>query len=380
MSDRRRRVERALRRAVFGTLVGRQRTRVVDPSAVDLTTVRKVLLVRLNNRLGNLLLVTPVLAAVRGALPGAQVDLLCLDRYADLLAGSPDLDRTITLRLRWRLPVVTVLRLARQLRRERYDLVIDCARGSSFLAAVCSAFSGARFRVAHAGARYGSAFNVHVHKQTDYEHKVELVLDLLQGLGIPAVTREVMLTLSETDRAGARASWRRLGLPEASPVVGVHVGGRGRKRWPLQRFLDLVHSVTAELRVPVLLFAGPEERQHIDRVRDRIPAAAIVAPALGARDFGAFVARCAVFVCGDSGPMHLAAAVGVPTVAIFSTRQSRHYRPRGPRHVSLFDERGVAPEQVVAAVAKVLADAASPAVGTDGDPRATPPPARPPAV
>src|SRR5262245_31080136 len=218
--------------------------------------------------------------------------------------------------------------------------------------------SGGRYRVAHAGARYAVAFNVHVHKQTDFEHKVELILDLLQGLGIPAVTRQAVLTLSDADNAGASASWRQLGLPESTPVVGVHVGGRGRKRWPLERFLELVQLVTAGLRVPVLLFAGPEERQHIAQIFDRIPADAVVAPSLGARDFAALVARCAVFVCGDSGPMHLAAAVGVPTVAIFSTQQSRHYRPRGPGHVSLYDERGVDPEPVMAAVAKALADGA----------------------
>src|SRR5262245_4265711 len=362
MSDRRRRAERALRRAVFGAIMGRLRTGAVTPAAVDLSSVRKGLLIRLNTRLGNLLLVTPALVAVRRALPAAQVDLLCLDHYADLLAGTPDLDCTITLRLRWRLPLVTMLRLVRRLRHERYDLVIDCGRGSSFLGAAFAGLSGGRFRVAHAGARYVTAFNVHVHKRADHEHKVELVLDLLQGLGIPAVTREVMLPLSETDRAGAAASWCRLGLPDAAPVIGMHVGGRGRKRWPLQRFLHLARTVTGELHVPVLLFAGPDERHRIDPVRDCIGGATVVAPALGTRAFAAFVARCAVLVCGDSGPMHLAAAVGVPTVAIFSTRQSLHYRPRGPHHVWLFDESGVAPEPVMAAVTKVLADAAPAAV------------------
>jgi ADP-heptose:LPS heptosyltransferase len=363
MSDRRRRAERVLRRAFFGVLVGRRRGPIGGPGAVDLGAVRKVLVVRLNERLGNLLLVTPVLAAVRRALPDAQVDLLCLDRYADLLAGSPDLDRTITMRLRWRLPLVTIVRIVRRLRREAYDLVIDGGRGSSFLGAVCVALSRGRFRVAHADARYGAAFNVHVQKQTDYEHKVELLLDLLLGLGIPAVTREVVLPLSDADRAAAAESWRDLGLPDVGPVVGVHVGGRGPKRWALDRFLALVGSVTAELRVPVLLFAGPEERQRLDQARDRIPAATVVAPMLGARRFASVVARCAVFVSGDTGPMHLAAAVGVPTVAIFSTSQSRHYRPRGPRHLSLFDERGVQLEPVMAAVAKVLSAAAAPATG-----------------
>lgn len=359
MSDRRRRTERALRRAVLGVLVGRRRANALGPTDVDLGAVRKVLLVRLNDRLGNLLLVTPALGAVRRALPGARVDLLCLERYADLLAGSPDLDRVITLRLRWRLPFLTVMRLIRRLRRERYDLVIDCGRGSSFLGALCVALSRGRFRVASADARYAAAFNVHVQKQTDYEHKVELLLDLLLGLGIPAVTREVALPLSETDRTGGAESWHRLGLPDAGPVVGVHVGGRGPKRWPLERFLALIGSVTTELQVPVLLFAGPEERRRLDQARDRIPPATVVAPVLGARRFASVVARCAVFVSGDTGPMHLAAAVGVPTVAIFSTLQSRHYRPRGPRHRSLFDERGVQPEAVMKAVAEVLVGVAA---------------------
>src|SRR5262249_23969679 len=331
MSDRRRRAERALR--------GRLRTGGVPPAAVGLGSVRKVLLIRLNTRLGNLLLVTPALVAVRRALPAAQVDLLCLDHYADLLAGNPDLDCTITLRLRWRLPLVTMLRLVRRLRHEHYDLVIDCGRGSSFLGTALARRSRGGCPVAQGGARYVPAFNGHVHKRADYDHKVELVLDLLQGLGIPAVTREVVLTLSETDHAGAAASWCRLGLPDAAPVVGVHVGGRGRKRWPLQRFLHLVRTVTGALHVPVLLFPGPEDRHRIAPVRDCTPAATVVAPALGARAFAAFVARCAVLVCSDSGPMHLAAAVGVPTVAIFSTRQSLQYRPRGPRHIALLDER-----------------------------------------
>jgi ADP-heptose:LPS heptosyltransferase len=85
------------------------------------------------------------------------------------------------------------------------------------------------------------------------------------------------------------------------------------------------------------------------------------------------VARCAVFVSGDSGPMHLAAAVGVPTVAIFSTLQSRHYRPRGARHRSLFNELGVALEPVVAAVAAVLAGVDAPAVSPAAELHAPPP-------
>jgi ADP-heptose:LPS heptosyltransferase len=354
MSDRRRRAERALRRAVFGTLVGRHGGAAAAPPTVDLGAVRKVLLVRINDRLGNLLLVTPALAAVRRALPAARIDLLCLDRYVELLAGNPDVDRTIAFRLRWRLPLVTLARLARRLRRERYDLVIDCGRGSSFLSAACVALTGAPLRVAHAGARYGAAFNVHVQKQTDFEHKVELLLDLLAGVGIPAVSREVALPLSECDRADGAESWSKLGFADGAPVVGVHVGGRGRKRWPLERFLALVEQITVELGVAVLLFAGPEERSRMDRARDRIPAGIVMAPPLGTRRFASVVARCAVFVSGDSGPMHLAAAVGVPTVAIFSTPQSRHYRPRGPRHLSLFDERGVEPGRVLAAVAEVL--------------------------
>lgn len=358
MSDGRRRAERALRRAVFGALVGLGRTSPLGPDAVDLRAVRRVLLVRVNDRLGNLLLVTPALAAVRRAVPDARIDLLCGSRYADLLAGSPDLDRVFSVPMqRNRMPLLALARLARQVRRQRYDLVIDCARGSSFLGALCTALSGGRLRVAHADARYGAAFNVHVPKRTEFEHKVELLLDLLDGLGIPPVTRELTLTLSDDDRARASASWRALGLPDAGPVVGVHVGGRGHKRWSLESFLSVVARLTAEQRLPVLLFAGPEERSRLAEARDRIPAGVVTAPALGVRAFAAVVARCALFVSGDTGPMHLAAAVGVPTVAILATPQSRHYRPRGPRHRALFDEDGVPPELVVAAVTGVLAGA-----------------------
>jgi heptosyltransferase-2/heptosyltransferase-3 len=138
--------------------------------------------------------------------------------------------------------------------------------------------------------------------------------------------------------------------------------------------------VTAELHVPVLLFAGPDERRRLDQAREHVPAATVLAPALGARRFAAVVARCAVFISGDTGPMHLAAAVGVPTVAIFSSARSRHYRPRGPRHRSLFDEDGVQPEGVLAAVAAILAGATAPATGPTGDAREASPAPGPPAA
>src|SRR5262245_32646672 len=126
------RAERLLKRAVFGLFLGHRRD---EGGTVDLAHVRRVLVVRANFRMGNMLLVTPALAALRRALPQARIDVIAARAYVDLLAHSPDVDGRIGVDRRMLMAPWSLARLVRQLRRQRYDLALDGGRGSSFLGA-----------------------------------------------------------------------------------------------------------------------------------------------------------------------------------------------------------------------------------------------------
>lgn len=314
-----------------------------------------MLLVRANVRMGNLLLITPALTALRRALPDARLDILCFDAYATLLEHNPDVDRTIgfdrrTLSRPWKL-----VGLMRALRRERYDLVVDCARGASFLGAVLSAASGGRYRAAEAGSRYQRFFNLHVRRGgADLKHKVDVLRAFLAALGIPPITGDLKVVLSEEERARAAARWEAWGLASAAAPVGVIMGARGRKQWPRARFLELIERLQADGQLALVVFAGPDEQAEIRKLAARLAHQVVIAPQCSVRDFAALLARCALVVTGDTGPMHLAAAVGVPTVAVFHATHKIYYAPQGAAHRAVQASGSDDVAAVLAAVAESL--------------------------
>ena len=351
MSELSKRIERRLKRLVFGTLLSRNRG-AVDAPTLDLSSIRRVLFVRANFRMGNLLLATPALAAVRRALPAARVDVLGTALHEVLLRHHPDVDGILCLSRGTLARPWSLLRLARRIRRARYDLVVDCARGGSFLGAVLCGLSGGRYRVAAASSRYRAAFNVLVPRPTGHRHKIDLLLGVLEDIGIPPVTRDMKVALTEEERRQATRQWAALGLPDAQAVVGVMVGGRGGKRLPMQHLVETVAGIRQ--RAHVALLVGPEEQELIGTLRQAMPEEVTIIPPLPLREFAALLARFALVVTADTGPMHLAVAVGVPTVALLRSEASLRYRPLGARHRVLYDEQVVAPNAVIAAVDAIL--------------------------
>ncbi len=362
MSELSKRFERRLKRLVFGTLLSRNRG-AVDVPTLDLSSIRRVLFVRANFRMGNLLLVTPAMAAVRRALPAARVDVLGTALHEVLLRHHPDVDGIMRLSRGTLARPWSLLGLARRIRRARYDLVVDCARGGSFLGAVLCGLSGGRYRVAAASSRYRAAFNVLVPRRTGDRHKIDLLLGVLEDIGIPPVTRDMKVALTDEEHRQAARQWEAFGLPDAEAVVGVMVGGRGGKRLPMQHLVETVVGLRRRA-VHVALLVGPEEQELIGTLRQTMPEEVTIIPPLPLREFAALLARFALVVTADTGPMHLAVAVGVPTVALLRSQASLRYRPLGERHRVLYDERAVAPDAVIAAVDSILrseADDAPPA-------------------
>jgi ADP-heptose:LPS heptosyltransferase len=138
------------------------------------------------------------------------------------------------------------------------------------------------------------------------------------------------------------------------PLVGVHFGGRGSKRWPLEHFLALVNQLARDPHLLVVLFWGPEEWRLTREIRDAIPPNVIQMPLMPLRDFAAALQRCRLFIGTDSGPLHLAAAVGTTTIGIYTTQTFRHYRQLGSRHQALFHLGGTNVDAVVGAVRAAL--------------------------
>lgn len=343
-------LERSARHAAARPLVGALRVRR-DAGPVDLAAVRRTLVIRPNRRLGNLLLVTPTLTALRRALPDAGIDLLVTPAWNDLLRDHPDLDRVVTwdralLARPWRL-----VGFARRLRAAGYDLAIDGSEGSSLTGALLARLCGARWTVAPRPSRYAALYSAPVTRPPGSHHLIDRLGDLLEAIGVPRCDA-MKVAVDRSDRTGAAREWRDLGLDGGTPVIGVQIGARGEKRWPLAHFAEVVRGIAALGACPLIL-AGPED---LDRLNDLGPSLPPGVPILGprpARRFAALLERCAVVVTGDTGPMHLAAAVGTPTVSIFLRDNHPTYAPRGRSHRCVHGTDAT-PQAVIDAMGELL--------------------------
>jgi ADP-heptose:LPS heptosyltransferase len=288
-----------------------------DPEAESV--VGRILVVRQDSRLGNLLLLTPLLRALRLAFPQAGIDVLTSEAYDGVFVNNPCVDRVLVLpkKMFWPDPRVP-FRLVASLRQSRYALAFDASARQAFslTSAVLTALSGARLRV---GFPRGEAdrFLNRLIVTPEFAHETEILAGLLT-LGFPQFApvdsnelRPEYHVLKE-EEIQAKKLWKEWGLNDK--VVVLFVGARADKRWPLQNFVALAESLKQEGWSPVF-FGGPAEADALKEFK--LPEGIFMVPPLPLRTFAAVIARCKAFVSGDTGPMHLAVALGVPTIEIF---------------------------------------------------------------
>lgn len=296
--------------------------------------------------LGDVLHALPVLAGLKALVPGARVDWAVEDRSAPLLEGHPDLGRVIALpraALRagfagfprpWRSlrPAVTFVRALREV---AYDLTLDLQ--GNLKSALVARASGARRVVgpdrAHTREGHHLLVRSSVRIAPGRRHKVEAHLALLASLlGRSPPPAPPHLGLTEGDVRGARGALAQAGLPERGFLV-LHPGTSGFgafKRWPPDRYGALARRL-ADARLPAAVTFGPGERALADAVVRAAGGAAVALETASLRTLAAVLAAARLVVAGDTGPLHLAAALGTPVLGLYGPKDPVVYGPYGQR-------------------------------------------------
>ncbi|HEX3557779.1 MAG TPA: glycosyltransferase family 9 protein [Pyrinomonadaceae bacterium] len=352
--------------------------RPLAPSRWDWSAVRRVLVVRLRS-VGDTVLSTPSLHALRRFLPAARIDVLLEDWVAPLLEGFAEVDR---IRIVRRKSKSSRLQVARQLRAENYDVVYNLHGGST--AALLTRATGAPYRVGYADYSYASLHNHAAPPASqlwgrEQTHSVEQQLALLGWTGVP-VTDRPATRLAVTPAASARVAQRlrdaRVDDGEAFALIHPAAAFE-TKTWAAENFARIVEHLAAR-GIPAVAVAAPDESRVIEDVRARARAPLVSFTDLSLPELTALAARSALFVGNDSGVAHIAAAVRVPQVVVFGSSNVAHWRPWSPVVAEVVREempcapcpgytcaefdapeciRRVSVERVTAAVSRVLSKA-----------------------
>lgn len=287
--------------------------------------------------LGDIVLLGSLLRNLRLHWPAARIDVLCEAAYAPLLALNPDVQAT------WAFPrrLADWPRLIGRLRRARVTHVLDLDNREK--TAVLARATGAAVRVTQRHTervRLPSCYTASEVLPTaflDGRHITELYLHLLGAVGVPVVTRECRLVPRPEDVAAVAALGAPAGPGAARWRVLVHPGSRSAWRvWPAERFAAVIAGLQARGDCAVTLVAGPGERATVDAIAAQLARSPRrIDGALPLPRLAALFAEADVLLCHDSGPMHVAAAVGTRVVALYGSQVLAHWRPLGEGHATL---------------------------------------------
>ncbi len=291
--------------------------------------IEKILLVRATFRMGSSILATPAILGFRRSFPSARIDFVGSPIAKSLLNNLP-IHRYFDLARRfpyasWAYPV-----LLQQIRSVGYDLAVDVSCSQSALGSFIVGFSGARLRVGLQG-KWDGGYNVRVPRPSEI-NKYRSLPAFLAALGLPSENISPLLILSPSEKEEGRRRMEALvGTSlgsQRSPIVGVFAGGRKTKgkTWSMEDFCQLIGDLRRRSS-NVVVFFGPEEKKLIGRVSQALGKDIPLVFEPSARTFAAMVSNCDLFIARDSGPMHMACALGVRTIAIFRRRDVKHWGP-----------------------------------------------------
>jgi lipopolysaccharide heptosyltransferase II len=296
---------------------------------------QRVLLLRLE-RIGDLLMTHAAIVGARALWPDATIDLAVGSWNAPLAAMMPEVSRVLTVDVPWLAREGTgqswpaLVRTARSWRAGRYDLAINFEPDirSNALAWLSGATRRAGFWTGGGGRLLTTAlsFDPHAHVADNAARLLDAVSPTGHTLQAPTPR------LVPDDLARAAVDRVLGGVSAGRRLVGVHVsGGRQSKQWHLDRFADVGRALAETESCALVLTGSAGDRALVETVRTALGDVPVIDTAghLTLPETAALLARLDVLVTGDTGPMHLASAVGTPVVALFGPSDPRRYGPRG---------------------------------------------------
>jgi ADP-heptose:LPS heptosyltransferase len=283
-------------------------------------TPGRILLIQLR-RLGDMVITTALLDDLRRAFPTARLDFMTRTAIAPVLREHPlisdvvpyDRSRTIGM---WR-----------ETRAREYDWVIDSE--SSPRSAMLTRASGARVRVGWTVTGWKWLYTHRVSRQSGRPPEY-VVLDrqrLLQAVGVPVSWRRPRLHLTEEERGRGVSMLEAHGAPQGVGKAGLVLSsGSPTRQWPVEHFAAVANSLADEGAWPIV-FEMPGDSELVARFRAAAPAIA-VAPAADIRAFMCMLSACGVLIAANTGPVHVATALDVPTVTAFGADDPAGWSPR----------------------------------------------------
>jgi heptosyltransferase-1 len=300
-------------------------------SSLENCSPRRLALIK-PSALGDIMHSLPVLTALRRRFPGAHITWVVNRLYEPLLSQHPDLNATLgfdrqRIRAGWLAGAWSFARFLRQLREQRFDLVIDLQ--GLLRTGIMSLATGAKRRIGLASAREGARwfYSDLVNDGAGATHAVDRYWRVVEALGAATEEKQFRLPVDELSRRWLHRDLE--GCPR--PWLAVGVGSRWRtKRWPPEHFAALARKALERFGGTALFVGAPDEVEPAKKAAGLVPGSVRnLTGATSLPQLAALLSEADVMLANDTGPLHLAVALGRPVVAPYTCTVARRTGPYG---------------------------------------------------
>lgn len=314
----------------------------LDPTVLRAENIKKILIIRQHDQLGDFLLSTPAFRAVRNRFPHAHISVLVRKYTARLMEHNKTVDRVITFYENGRDWNVPYLKKLWSEIRSGYDLVIVLNTVSHSLTSdTIARLTGAAYVVGsehllYTGTSRNFFYNILAPYRGEIVSQSQRNVDIVQVIGCSTdrLQEEIFLTDSEKEKAGHRLI--DLGVVRDKLLVGIHPGaGKIPNRWPVERFARAAERLHQTFGCQFFVTWGPSEEALGEQLMRLMKVPYFFATEPDLRKFAALLSQCHLVLCNDTGVMHVAAAVGTPLVAVFGPTDPEQWKPVGDKFVAV---------------------------------------------
>ncbi len=290
--------------------------------------IKRILIIKPSS-LGDIIHGLPVLKAIREKWPDAKISWLVKEIYADILHGNPCIDELILLKKNSL--TTAIFPFGKKLHQARFDLVLDIQ--GLFRSGLIAYLSGAPIRVGFRNGReLSTIFYTHKVDIPISLHAVDRNLKLASSLGCKNQKVKFPLKMNRKSLCEVSDFFKKNQLNNKNPIIILAPGGRWeKKRWPAKFFSRLGLLLSKELKAGVILIGDNQERRLVQEIRNSMQISAAEAIDVSLPFLVEIIGKSDVVVTNDSAPMHIAAATGIPVVALFG--------PTNPDRTGPYTER-----------------------------------------
>lgn len=297
----------------------------------DKSKVNKILVIK-PAAIGDVLLSTPAVENLRYNFPEAEINFLTQKFCKEVLTGNPYLTRVLT----YDLNLDGGWCIIKSIRKQRYDLIIDLFGNPR--TALITYLSRAHYKVGFKFRQRKYAYNIKLGSRGGEVHNSEFNLDALRALGLEVKSSKPKFYINHVHNEFAEKFFRDNGLA-GKKVIGINPCGTWKtKVWYLKKFAELIKMFDEDYRF--LVFWGYEdEMAQAEKLRDMTGSNVLLVPQVNLKYLGALMKHCKVFLTNDTGPMHIASALGVNVAAIYGPTNPRLQGPLNSNSVVIQNEK-----------------------------------------